>query len=220
MYTAAGGSGTNAITPVRTPLPKGCDTDRAAEVGAIGDGSTPVGRPAPVLVAGSAATMTGVSPVPRVGLTVSQGASLMACHAPVDADTSRCTVRSPPPAGAIHVVSLIDADGSPPACATVTARPAIVTIPVRGCNGVVGATVRLIVALPCPLAGETAIQGTALDADHAASAADAVRPIEVSPTRFRHHNRSRRHRETGRHGRLGDRDGTAGDRDRSRTRDD
>ena len=106
---------------------------------------------------------------------------LIAIQDPVEAVTSSSTCVEAPSDGGSHERALTVALGSPPACTTVTTRPATVNVPVRGCVGEVGATTTAIVALPCPLEGETVSQGTVLATDHEASGADAVKATSRVP---------------------------------------
>jgi hypothetical protein len=91
------------------------------------------------------------------------------------------TTRSSPAAAGVHAVEgeIVKVDVAP-SCVTDTACPAIVAVAVRGnADAACADAVRVIVALPLPLAGDTVSQPALDDVLHVAPATRLVRVTDV-----------------------------------------
>jgi hypothetical protein len=125
---------------------------------------TVTARPATVtvavraVVAVLAATVSCTVPLPDplVGATVTQLAPDVAVH-PHPVVVVTVTLAVPPPAATDALVG-DTVKAHVPACVTVTARPATVTVAVRAVVAVLAATVSCTVPLPDPLVGATVTQ--------------------------------------------------------------
>jgi len=124
--------------------------------------------------------VTVPDPVPLAGETVTQLALLVAVQVQ-PAREVRLTVPLPPPAATVWADDprLYGQDAE--SCETVTVCPATVTVPVRGVATALAGRVRLTVAAPLPLAGETVIQLTLLVAVHVQPASALMLTVVVPP---------------------------------------
>src|SRR5512139_3006960 len=118
------------------------------------------------VVLACAVTATVPSPVPPCGATESQLAPPLVVHAQVLAEASTVTGCVPPAAGRFRapgVTANVHGAGAP-SWVTATARPAIVTVAVRACVPVLGATANWTSSSPRPVVRLSVIQSTGLDA--------------------------------------------------------
>ena len=94
-------------------------------------------------------------PAPAPGLTIIQARSLLAVHGASSIELVSPTFCRPPFASALQVPGVTAKVGIAPSCVTVTGRPAIVTVAVRGWTLMFGAAVNVTAPLPVPDPGLT-----------------------------------------------------------------
>jgi len=169
-----------AVTLIVRVPPEGSTLKLRGDTSKVQPGDCVIVRTCPAIVAvpvrdgplvAAAVTVTEAGPDPDAGPTEIQSALLEAVHGH-PAPEVMATARVPPAASSEYVAGVM-VYVHPSDCVTLKCSPAIVIVPARG-GPVVGATVKVTVADPFPLAFElTVIQSTSDTAVQVQSALEA-----------------------------------------------